>query len=208
MLGTSGGVSIEHLNQIRNLVRTESTTVLKDRWEAKGFSKIDIELITQKSKGVSPALIVQKLSIDTLFPGVSSKLDSETKVILSGILDACKEIVQDDAEEHIGQKFALTYDAGSGKFGLLYLEVRRNAKNEAKWDLLFAQSVGSFEVAPDILIVEKSKKGFLSSKSWFEMVPLKPQLTANKIDDLFAVVFPRIAEWMNRFSPAELGPIK
>ncbi len=60
---------------------------------------------------------------------------------------------------------------------------------------------GSFAVAPDYLVVYKSKKGLTKSRTWYELVPLQPQLTQEKMTALFASLMPQIAYAMDQFVP-------
>lgn len=192
----AGKLDIAKLKELRDLIRTESTSSLKEKWTGKGFIELDIKMQAEVAEDVPKALLMKQLSAEKVLAfggGVLTPDDKYgVKAMLEAAIERTREFVEYDASFKT-QGFQLQFKNAKGGYSVVFMGVQRR-KEDGLWTWRFAHSSGSFVPEPDYMVLQQSKSGFFSSKTWVEIVPLPTALKVEHVDMLLATAMPRIAK--------------
>eukprot|EP00386_Alphamonas_edax_P009539 GDKI01031343.1.p1 GENE.GDKI01031343.1~~GDKI01031343.1.p1 ORF type:complete len:287 (-),score=128.40 GDKI01031343.1:585-1445(-) len=198
----AGKIDIEKLKQLRDLIRTQSTSEIKEKWQGKGFIELDIKMQAEVAEDVPKPLLMKQLSADKVLSfggGVLTPDDKYgVKAMLTAAIERTREFVEYDASFKT-QGFQLQFKNSHGGYSVVFMGVQRK-KEDGLWTWRFAHSSGSFVPEPDYMVLQRSKSSFFSSSSWVEIVPLPTALKVEHVDMLLATAMPRIAKLFHMLS--------
>eukprot|EP00386_Alphamonas_edax_P001068 GDKI01003132.1.p1 GENE.GDKI01003132.1~~GDKI01003132.1.p1 ORF type:complete len:236 (-),score=38.84 GDKI01003132.1:83-790(-) len=181
LTGSAGKFDLNLIKQLRDLIRTESTTELKEKWAGQGFVELDIKMLAEVAEDVPKPLLMRQLDPDRVLTFGGGVLTPEdrygVKAMLQSAIARTREFVEYDASFKT-QGFQLQFKNNMGGYCVVFMSVKRG-KEDGLWTWRFAHSSGSFVPQPDYMLLQRSESGFFSSKSWVEIVPLPTSLKPN-----------------------------
>jgi hypothetical protein len=180
MLGKDGKLGVEAVQALRALI-TKSTEKMDGVIRGVGYRTLDVPARRERFYDVPPDFLIKQLTTAKLFPDCADKLSPSVSDFLQASLEKAREFVAVRGGAAEDMQFAVQLIDGRGQvwhvaYGLSRLE---NGNYSAYRGYLKV----SFAVDKDYLVVYKSTK----SRTWYELVPLQPQLTQEKMNDLFAM---------------------
>jgi len=188
-------VSLETLERLKSLIHTKSETELKDRWESKGFTALNINLQLTRFNDAPKQFLVKQF--DRYYTQTIPGLTLQIQNILQVVFVTAKEYILDDGGEYSQLNFALYYGANQGQMTMMYFSLKR--VSPGRYNSKFGLTTGTFEIGPSILVVSKSKENFFESKKTFELIPMATEITENHIEQLLQITFIRVTHLMNQF---------
>ena len=187
--------AVEAAKKLKDLVHTSSSSHITTREKTSGFEFLDIKANAQSSKGLKKKHIL-KIIKRNLVPFTKTNKD------MKDVVDTLVEFIQDDVEEHQEQFFAIVSEGGAGKTQAIFVYYKLRADGKYNFKRLMFR--GSFRLAADLVITRSTKKSFFksSSKDIIRYLPRRG-ITAKDVNDLLAIIVPKIAVVMNDFIPPE-----
>jgi hypothetical protein len=183
---------------------SESTQKIDGVIRSEGFHKLDVSAARGRFYDVPPEFLIKQLTMAKLFPDCADQLDPLAMDFLRASLETAREFVAVRGGGAEDMRYGIKFTDGKGQVRHVAYGVSRLANGN--YDAYRGYLEGSFEVAPDYLVAYQSKKGITKSRTWYELVPLKPQLTQEKMAALFASLMPQIAFAMDQLAPPTTEP--
>eukprot|EP01118_Nematostelium_gracile_P002480 TRINITY_DN12699_c0_g1_i1.p1 TRINITY_DN12699_c0_g1~~TRINITY_DN12699_c0_g1_i1.p1 ORF type:complete len:224 (-),score=40.82 TRINITY_DN12699_c0_g1_i1:30-701(-) len=185
------------LENIQKVLKTESETSIVRREQSTGFSNANLVSRCTYVDGVPLSWIQQKLRPESIMQG----FQFGQKEQMDAFLNEATSALMNNVRLYRDDVMTITFSGGSGSVAFLYISVKRN--EDGTYRYRFASAGGNFQLAPDILIVTKTKSNFFRKKTGYEMVPVEKGLTQNDIQQLTQMLFPMLTSVMDRFASEE-----
>lgn len=194
--------ALDAAEQVQKLVKTTSSSHITDRGSGRGFSEFAVVSDLEEARGMSRDMLQKWLEDDgeTLMKhlrenGATTALTDGCQKMLSHAL----EMLAADGELYRKQYFSIGFQTGKGTCVTLFVYFEK--RDDGKFNFKKLAMSGKFALAPDWVVVRKTKDSFFSSSSKDEIHYVPRGITGEDVAALMDIVVPRVVDQMIKLIP-------
>lgn len=193
---------LEASEQVQKLVKQSSTSHIVDKGAGRGFSDFNVISDLEEARGLTQAALERWLAEDgesMLKTLQKNGATSETSDDCRRILRRAVELLACDGELYRKQLFSLGFQMGNGSCVALFVYFEK--RDDGKFNFKKLAMTGKFALAPDWVVVRKTKDSFFSSSSKDEIHYVPRGITGDDVAAIMDVVVPRVVDQMIKLVP-------
>jgi hypothetical protein len=188
--------------QLQKLVKTTSSSHIVDKGAGRGFSDFAVMSDLEEVKGMPRDMLQKWLEDDGEALVQMLRKNGKTVDLADGcqkLLSRALDVLAADGELYRKQYFSIGFQTGNGTCVTLFVYFEK--RDDGKFDFKKLAMSGKFALAPDWVVVRKTKDGFFSSSSKDEIHYVPRGITGEDVAALMDIVVPRVVDQMIKLIP-------